>query len=702
MNKPRPCNACSPTRTRTRTPTRTPTLPSILLTLTLTLVACTFASCQQIGDPPTAYPDPTAGYDAGTTTIPDTTATDTAIDPATDKTPPTLVVSEPTSNAVVDAPLVAVKGTAGDDLGVAMVQARVNGGDWLQSDGGGDFVLTLALKPGPNKLDVRVTDVAGKSRTSQIAVYRRRAVELTAHGLDELGGPLKLTLSKAQLKALIPADKAADLVLYYLDIRPLLLEALAAIKAPQAYGVDTSSWGPAEWNMQKIITMQPDNTDLTGTSFEKLAEVSGALGVATPLMLAEIAQIQPTDTYLTTQQVADALFRTVLSSHPALVPDPADGIKKVPISLADALNDLADLHTKLGPSGNHPGVLYDATPSAVLMADFEMTIAGKSNLRPFEGVDLSAGKAWLLSKKAGADVVTFDFLDPKSFTVKGVANEPQVDLFFRIREHKGYVKAGNSPTANPVDGFAKGNCAAWNLPPWTFEHMVIDLVYHAYRKLHFATGFKKVLSYDVGTLKDAAKASWNKGWLTITTIAGLGSPPPPGFWWDMVAELAQVRLHDGGLKEGEANLRLAVTGVTVPVTAEEIIDRSRKLFEEQKSKLAAASIGDHSSYDSECDLFLVRLKDGGLALFYVTPDDIPAAAKKHAKPGLFADATLTNKLSTTAAGSTGDGVHEKLALFPDQELTLYAADVDGSVWQLQVLQTSDKRARVRLAPAGKP
>ena len=665
--------------------------------LLVLLLSCLF-SCQQVGQPPATYADPSAGFDAFS--APDTgPVADAPIDPASDKSPPVLHVIHPSGDSVVDEPLLHISGTASDDVGLAMVQARIGGGAWIQSESAATFAITLALKPGANLVEVRVTDLAGKARTSSLNIYRRRQVELQASGLDDLGGPLKLTLSKAQLKALIPADKAAELTLYYLDIRPLLVEALAAIKAPQAYGVDTASWGPAEWNMQRIITMQPDNTDLKGTSFAKIAEVSAALGVATPLMLAEISQIQPTDTYLSTQAVADGLYRTVLSSHPALVVDPADGIKKVPISLQDALTDLAGLHDKLGPQGDHPGVLYDATPSAVLMADFEMTVTGQSNLRQFEGVDLSAGKAWLLSKKAGADVVTFDFLNPKTFTLKGVASEPQVDLFFRIYEDKGFAVAGDSPTATPVDGFAKGNGAAWQLPVWTFEHMVVDAVYFAYRKLHATTGYTKELWYDVGTLKDAAKATWNKGWLSITTVAGLGSPPPPGFWWDMVTELAQVRLHDGGLKEGEANLRLAVTGVTVPITAEEIIERSRKLFEAQKSKLAAAAIGDHSSYDSKCDLFLIRRK-GGLSLFQVQPEDVPAAAKPHPNPGLFADAALTQLLSSKNDDGSGDLSHHKLPLPADQTLTVYAADVDGSVWQVQAQQIGSERARLRLAPVG--
>ena len=338
-------------------------------------------------------------------------------------------------------------------------------------------------------------------------------------------------------------------------------------------------------------------------------------------------------------------------------------------------------------------------PSAVLLGNFEMTLIGQSNLRELEGVDLSAGKAWLLAKKPGADVVHFDFLDPDKFKVSGVADEPQVDLFFTVSEHKGFVKAGSTQGANPVDGFPKGDSALWTLPPWTFERLVVDAMYYAYRDRH-GPSYSKQWSYDVGTLKGASKVTWDKGWVTISAVANIGNPPPPAYWWGMVAELAQVRLHDGGLKEGDANLRLAVTGVTVPVSAKEIIEQARALFQEQKSKLVAASVGDHGSYDTTCDVALVRRGDG-MSLRFVAKSDVPGAKQSHAKPGLFADAALTQKLSSTADDGSGDVVHEKYAV-PKDGATVYAQDRDGSTWRLILTTIGNTRLKVGLEKASAP
>lgn len=618
-----------------------------------------------------------------------------------DDVPPTIQLAEPLDGAQIDGGLVQVSGTAGDDGTVDAVAASIDGGPWIRATGTTSFTLAMPIDPGGHTLTVRATDAAGNTATAAAKLFRRRSITLTATALDAPGGPMTLTLDKAQVHALVTPAKAKEIVIYYLDVRGLLVEAINAVKAPDAYGIDTTAWGKPEWNLQRIVTMQPDNTIMAGTAFAELAKVSGALGIAMPAFVAQLADIPPTQTYLSTKEVADAMFRTVLSSHPALKVDPADGIKKLPITLYDAMNDLADLAVTLGPQGDHPGVLWKATPSAVLRPDFAMTLHGTTNLRKFDGVDLSNGKAWLLSKKPGADVVNFDFTSDKTFTVKGVADEPQVDLFFQVKEHAGFVAGGKTKGGVAHGGFAIGTSKAWELPAWTFERLVIDAVYHAYRAKH-APSFTKTWLFDVGTLKDASKAMWDHGWLQIETVAGIGNPPPPAYWWDMVSEIAQVRLHDGGIAEGQANMRLAVSGVTVPVTAKEMIDRTRQLFEEQKSTLTKAAVGDHSSYDTACDFFAVKHQKG-LSLWFVEPADVPGAKVPHGKRGFFADAALSQKQSSTSDDGSGDTDHEKLALQPGVAVIVFAQDTDGSTWRLEasVLDGSgleQDRVRVRLAP----
>ncbi len=611
---------------------------------------------------------------------------------------PTIAITSPKQNAALTQSLVTVSGTASDNDGIAQVEVRAAGGAWIRAEGTSTWKLQLAVPAGASQIEARATDHAGNTTLLSVSVTLKRVVTILARDPKTDTGTLKLTLTKAQLKALLPEAKARELVIYYMDLRPVLIEALAAIKDPIGYGVNTSSWGKAEWNMQKIVTMSPDNTDFTDTAFEQMQHVSAAMGIAVQLFSATISAINPTQTYLSTKDVADALFRTVLSSHPALKPDPADDVKKLPITMWDALTDLKELATTLGPKGGHPGVLYKAAPSMVLLPNFEMTVTGKSNLRQLEGIDLSAGKSWLVLKDKDADVVTFDFLDDSTFKATGIADHPQVDLFFSIMEHNSYVKGGMLKGVNPVGGFPRGNSAVWTLPKWTFEHLVADAVFHAYRDKH-GPSYKKTWKFDVGTLKDASVVTWDKGWLTMNTVAGIGNPPPPGYWWDMMIEVAQVRLHDGGLKEGDANLRLAITGVTVPITGKEVIQSSRKLFEDQKSKLAEASIGDHGTYDTTCDVALVR-NGVGMSLWFVASADIPGAKTKHGTVGLFADAALTTKLSSTGDDGTGDKFHEKLALPADKTTTVYARDRDGSRWRLDVTPQPKFRARVAIEAVG--
>ncbi len=201
------------------------------------------------------------------------------------------------------------------------------------------------------------------------------------------------------------------------------------------------------------------------------------------------------------------------------------------------------------------------------------------------------------------------------------------------------------------------------------------MTYQTFRDLHEGTGYKTTISYDVGAVTDAATIQWDRGWLEISTAGGIGAPPPPQYWWDAVLELAQVRLHDGGLQEGEANLKLRIDGVRVPLTTEQLIDAARPVLDAQKDALTESLIGDHSDYTSACDVYLAR-QGASLLLRYVAAADLPGQVYAHSKPGFFADVGLSQKLSAL------DNGHEELALAPEGGQVVYAAGEDGVVWKL--------------------
>lgn len=626
------------------------------------------------------------------------TLTKTLLD---DSALPSLTVDHPAIDLVTQDLILTVSGTANDAIALGVVEVQVDSAGWIvaQTDDAGKFTTTVNLASAVNVVKVRALDVAGNTTTIERRVYRARVVTLTPFDTTD-PNLLTLTLNKAGLQSLITEEEANDLDMLYLDMSGLLLEALKAMKDYQLYNVDTSAWGQAEWNMHNILTMSPDSADVSGTSLEEILTLSQNLGIPVPVVLGDLADISPTDPFLSTEQLAQGVFKNILAPHPGLVTDPADGKKKIPISLGDAFQDLITLGEKLGPKGNHPGILYSATPTPVLQPNFAMTVTAKSNLRQYDALDLSGGKTYLFARKAGEDVIEFDFLNPDWFSVQGLADEPEVDLSFLITEDNGFQPAGNSLIGNPEGGFERGNSPVWSLPTWTFEYLVADMMFQVYHDKFEASGYAKTFSYDVGSLEDAAVISWDRGWLSISTLGGVGEPPPPQYFWGSVLELAQVRLHDGGLAEGTADLRLSIQGVRVPLSADDLVAATRPVLEGQKAKMAEIMVGDQSSYTSPAELFLATGADGKSYLYFVGTSDVPGLVGVHAKPGLFSDAGLTQKVSSTADLGSGDTVHEKVAVEPAGGAIYYAADLDGSVWRLTMQPSSGTDVRIMVEPGG--
>jgi hypothetical protein len=343
----------------------------------------------------------------------------------------------------------------------------------------------------------------------------------------------------------------------------------------------------------------------------------------------------------------------------------------------------------------------------VLSDDFKMILRASTNALPFKGVDLtnaSMGGVASIGKDSGQ---LFDFSDPDWLRIEGLNPEVIVErMAFQILEYPALLPPSTSPLPAPW-----GDSPVWLAPPWTLERVVAGAGFNAFASRQYAREY---------WIKDPSEPlftlSIEDGWMGVETLANLGSPPPPMYLWDLMLEVAQVRLHDGpdpahpevdALPEGTADTRFTLTDVPIGVTTEAISEAIRRNLEEDPSGLvsAASSLLDQSS--GAPDFYYYQPRRSAAAevqgdwLYYITADDIPVDATgaplrdpaRYTTPGFFADAPLTQKVSSTAPVE-GDASHEKVRVAPGD--VLYATDDSGSVFRIEVL-AKPSPARLRLS-----
>ena len=74
----------------------------------------------------------------------------------------------------------------------------------------------------------------------------------------------------------------------------------------------------------------------------------------------------------------------------------------------------------------------------------------------------------------------------------------------------------------------------------------------------------------------------------------------------MILEIAQVRLHDGGIPEGEANVALSLTDVDVGVDPEALIEQTRENLEQNPEALREFASLITDSTVGDADVYYVR------------------------------------------------------------------------------------------------
>jgi hypothetical protein len=377
-------------------------------------------------------------------------------------------------------------------------------------------------------------------------------------------------------------------------------------------------------------------------------------------------------------------------------------IGHVPVTLEECASDLASLADRYGPiqvdGKYHPGFLVGKTHAKLVQDDFRIIVRANANALPFKGIDLSKAEVGSLSSIGKEGLQMFDFDDPEWLRIEGLMEVPAVaEMTFQLVEHPKFLASGDSPLPAPW-----GNSEVWKAPPWSIERIVAQAALNAFEGRDYHKSFQ--LGADPTPL---FTVSIDDGWMRMETKGDIGAPPMPLYIWDLMAWVAQVRLHDGTepnkpIAEGQANLRFTLKDVQVGVTKTQIETAIRRNIEQDPTGLidVASKVIDQRS--GAPDLYYYRprassaLVEQGDWLFFVAPDDQPKdgplSTVKYNKRGFYADIDLTQKVSTTVQVD-GDTDHEKVRIEPGQ--VLYCADDLDQTYQL-VIEPKPSKSRIRL------
>lgn len=585
------------------------------------------------------------------------------------------------------------------------------GGDGIGGSGTGN--------DGPGDSETGVT-TEGETGDSGDDANFGPETEITLRIDDNVPPPLMLDMGRDEVAELF-GDVAEEIDLLELDSTPLLVNTLDAIKF--ACGDDWQlnqedpnhdcsqtalgqSFGDGDWetsaefSMVRILTMTPANSVVTGTSLESVESItSGFLGLFTggfSEMLAESLEIAETDEFLDTDSVVFSLRQNLLATHPEIAPD-----GKITITLADALSDMATLSTRLGPVGDHPGVLVPDYPThgEVFGPDFKMSVVADSNLRVLDGVDLSNGKDYIsvIVDTTGPtfdDEAEFDFNDPEKFMLTGLTPNPALDLRFAIHEHDEFIPACTSEVSeaciNNAPMLPIGQDLVWTLDPWEFEYIVAWAGRQKYAGLHAVVTRVWIDVVLVGQNGDPG------GWAVFDVPLGSWfGVPPSQYVWEMINEVAQHDLHhldpEGPptFPEGQADVEFTLEDIPCGVTGAEAAEAVRPFLQEQASDIAGYLLGNYKENSGPVDFYYRRADDGGTYLFWVAPNDLlDGLPYGWESPGFYGDSNLTEKLSSTSISGVGDSTHEKLRIDPG-ETTVYATDDEGGVYKLRIVAPDD-------------
>ena len=307
------------------------------------------------------------------------------------------------------------------------------------------------------------TDDETEGSAEPLAVQETREVELRYLEMNVTAFQRKLTLSDLRN---VPRPILDDLWLMDLDLTGFVDNALAQIAttAPETLP------DPAARNLQRLITMTPNNVQMDGTSMEALVDLSRSIGIAPQDAVRDLMQAEdPNAPVIATDVAAAIMLENLIATHPrAQFRDGPDGAlipvapHSIPIRLADVVENFAHLHERFGPmplgDGRiHPGVIKSASGFAVVDDQFAMTVLVNANALPFKGVDLGQASVASVNSLGSQIDHVFPLDRPDWLRVDGMVAVPSIGhVTVEVRESPQYYPPGEtgspSPTAAPGSG----------------------------------------------------------------------------------------------------------------------------------------------------------------------------------------------------------------------------------------------------------
>jgi len=514
------------------------------------------------------------------------------------------------------------------------------------------------------------------------------------------------TLGTEELGAL-PRKTLEETWLLDMELRPLVENALDQFMRLPAE--EAKALPQAAWNMFYLLNMTPENARLEGTALAGLSAVGEAVGISPSQILADLTGAGPNDRIADRSIVTDVVLEQVIATHPRtrirrgpVTADHPEGIYpveegKIALSLYDVATDFASLSERFGraslapadPRGPaHPGFLRSASGLSADEGGFRMTVRLDVNALPYRGVDASHARVASVNSIGAQIGRAFDFTDPRWLEVEGLAEDLAIrEMTMTIEEDPRYLAPGTSRDPRPL-----GDSPVWGAAPWAEERVLAETG----RRLAARIPAHCTTYSPAGEVSDPFEAVRvcidGDGWVQIEVDPSVileGPPPRPGYFWDLLLEVSQARMHDGGLAEGEADVVMPVRDVPVGVRTEVVVARIRENIEKNPAALRDMAEALTRTTRGDADFFYVQPEGSAEDwLYFVAPEDIREDAEGHpvrpyayTSPGFHADPALTQKLSSHV-DIGGDTTHEKVRIEPGDRL--YVKDAEGRVFEIAV------------------
>ncbi|MCY1062924.1 acetyltransferase [Nannocystis sp. SCPEA4] len=529
-------------------------------------------------------------------------------------------------------------------------------------------------------------------------------------------------LSLEDIKERFPEKILRETWLLDMDLEPLIRNALLTLIATPE--LDVPQLPRSAQNMWKLLNMTAKSTSLDGTTLAPLIGVGEAVGLGPATILADLIAVDPNEPIITVDLTTRAVIDNVVTTHPnaQFRPGPVDAEHpdgkypvapgSLPVSLWDVVTDFAEMPLRFGPADSgepaHPGFIGGEFKFKATTPDFKMVVKVDLNALPYKGLDLTDGTVANVNSTKSQILSAFDFTSDDWMAIEGLVPALVVEeMTMTIAEDPAFVASGASQTPAPL-----GDSPVWDLPRWLFERLIAEVAVAraaaipAHCSEYGPKGqvdppFIAVQAcigqgaYDGDAFDPEAEAPEHWTSIAVDDSVVLDSPPPPpSYFWDVLLEVAQVRLHDGGLKEGEGDISFTLKDVPVGTTVDQLVSQIKGNIQKNPAALSAIAelLNENTEGRADFYYYVPKLDNDpelqGDWLYFVTAADIendddgaPVRPYGYKKPGFFRDSGLKDKASAVIA-IDGDTSHEKVKIAEGD--VLYLLDDEQRLFKLVV------------------